>query len=338
MRRTTILRSAALCAVAALVLTACGGGSSSSSGSSASEGGFKVPNLTALDKLGTPEGEVSVLAWPGYVEDGSNDPKVDWVSDFEKESGCKVTVKTFGTSDEAVQLFRTGQYDTVSASGDATLRLIASGDVEPVNTDLISNYPDIFDSPEDAAVELGPRRALRHPPRPRREPAHVAHRPGEAGSRQLVGRVRPGERPEGQGHGVRLAHLHRRRGAVPHDDQARPWDQEPLRPRRRSSWLRLSTLLKAQKANVGEYWSDYLKEIQAFKNGPSTVGTTWQVIANLAQAEKAPVQVVLPKEGATGWSDTWMVGAKSQHKTCAYKFIDHIVSPKTNAASRRVLR
>jgi putative spermidine/putrescine transport system substrate-binding protein len=91
-------------------------------------------------------------------------------------------------------------------------------------------------------------------------------------------------------------------------------------------------LLKAQKANVGEYWSDYLKEIQAFKNGSSTVGTTWQVIANLAQAEKAPVQVVLPKEGATGWSDTWMVGAKSQHKTCAYKFIDHIVSPKTNAA------
>ena len=56
------------------------------------------------------------------------------------------------------------------------------------------------------------------------------------------------------------------------------------------------------------------------------------MIANLAQAEKAPVQVVLPKEGATGWSDTWMVGAKSEHKTCAYKLIDHIVSPKTNAA------
>src|SRR6478609_11076875 len=146
MRRTTILQSAALCAVAALVLTACGGGSSSSSGSSAGEGGFKVPNLTALDKLGTPEGEVSVLAWPGYVEDGSNDPKVDWVSDFEKSSGCKVTVKTFGTSDEAVQLMRTGQYDTVSASGDATLRFIAAGDVEPMNTSLITNYPDIFDA------------------------------------------------------------------------------------------------------------------------------------------------------------------------------------------------
>ena len=128
MRRTTVLRSAALSAVAVLALAACGNSGSSSS-SSTSEGGFKVPNLTALDKLGTPEGEVSVLAWPGYVEDGSNDPKVDWVTDFEKESGCKVTIKTFGTSDEAVQLMRTGQYDTVSASCDATLRLIAAGDV-----------------------------------------------------------------------------------------------------------------------------------------------------------------------------------------------------------------
>jgi putative spermidine/putrescine transport system substrate-binding protein len=61
------------------------------------------------------------------------------------------------------------------------------------------------------------------------------------------------------------------------------------------------------------------------------VGTTWQVIANLAQSEKAPVAVTLPKEGATGWSDTWMVSAKSKHKTCAYKFIDHMVSPQANA-------
>ena len=129
---------------AALALTGCG----SDSGSLGEQGRRRVHRARTskpLDKLGTPEGEVSVLAWPGYVEDGSNDPAVDWVTDFEKESGCKVTVKTFGTSDEAVQLMRTGQYDVVSASGDATLRMIAAGDVEPMNTDLITNYKDIFD-------------------------------------------------------------------------------------------------------------------------------------------------------------------------------------------------
>ena len=53
---------------------------------------------------------------------------------------------------------RTGQYDGVSASGDATLRLIAGGDVAPVNTDLVPNYADVFDGAEGPAVQLGRRR------------------------------------------------------------------------------------------------------------------------------------------------------------------------------------
>jgi putative spermidine/putrescine transport system substrate-binding protein len=90
-------------------------------------------------------------------------------------------------------------------------------------------------------------------------------------------------------------------------------------------------LLKQQKQVIGEYWSDYTKEIQAFKSGDSVVGTTWQVIVNMAQGEKAPVRATLPKEGATGWSDTWMVAAKAAHPNCAYKWLDHIISPKANA-------
>ena len=99
----------------------------------------------ALTEVGEPEGELNLVAWACYVEDGSTDPKVDWVTDFEKETGCQVNVKIGNTSDEMVQLMRTGQYDGVSASGDATLRLIAGGDVAPVNTDLIPNYADVFE-------------------------------------------------------------------------------------------------------------------------------------------------------------------------------------------------
>ena len=97
-----------------------------------------------MQELGAGEGRVDLIAWAGYVEDGSTDPKVDWVTDFEKETGCQVNVKLGNTSDEMVTLMRTGNYDGVSASGDATLRLIAGGDVAPVNTDLIPNYADVF--------------------------------------------------------------------------------------------------------------------------------------------------------------------------------------------------
>jgi putative spermidine/putrescine transport system substrate-binding protein len=90
-------------------------------------------------------------------------------------------------------------------------------------------------------------------------------------------------------------------------------------------------LLKAQRPNIGEYWADYTKEQQAFANGNSQVGTTWQVIANLLEGDKVKVKTTLPKEGATGWSDTWMISSKAQHPNCMYKWMDWIISPKANA-------
>ena len=118
-------------AAAALALAGCGTTGGGSAGQSAQ------PVKT---EIGQGEGQLSILGWPGYAEDGSNDPAVDWVTPFETETGCKVNFKPFGTSDEAVTLMRTGQYDVVSASGDASLRLIAGNDVEPVNMSLLKNY------------------------------------------------------------------------------------------------------------------------------------------------------------------------------------------------------
>ncbi|MFI5429401.1 extracellular solute-binding protein [Aeromicrobium sp. UC242_57] len=92
-------------------------------------------------------------------------------------------------------------------------------------------------------------------------------------------------------------------------------------------------LLKGQRANVGEYWSDYLKEISAFETGDSVIGTTWQVIVNSVDAKKTNVKAILPEEGATGWSDTWMISSKAKSPNCAYAWLNYIDSPKANAAA-----
>ncbi len=139
MKRTVALRVLAAAAAGTFALSACG--SSDSSGGSTA--GFKAPDVPMVKSLGTKEGAVNILAWPGYAEDGSNDPAYDWVTPFEKDTGCKATVKYFGSSDEALNLMKSGDYDVVSASGDATLRLIAGGYVQPVNTDLLKNFADI---------------------------------------------------------------------------------------------------------------------------------------------------------------------------------------------------
>src|SRR5512138_3794705 len=96
-----------------------------------------------LQKLGKGEGQVDIVAWPGYIERGATDKKYDWVTDFEKQTGCKVNVKTAGTSDEMVALMNEGGFDLVTASGDASLRLVAGKRVQPINVKLIPSYSTV---------------------------------------------------------------------------------------------------------------------------------------------------------------------------------------------------
>ncbi|MFF5970242.1 ABC transporter substrate-binding protein [Streptomyces sp. NPDC012769] len=310
-----------------LLVTACGSADPAGSGKS---GGLNPPALKAPTALGAPEGEVNLIAWAGYVEDGSNDPKVDWVSAFEKRTGCQVNAKTAATSDEMVALMKTGRYDAVSASGDASLRLIASGDAAPVNTALVPNYADVFAGLKNKewnsvkGVSYG-----------------IPHGRGANLLMYDTAKVTPA--PDSWSAVFD--------GASAHSGKVTAYDS-PIYIADAALYLKATrpelgitnpyaldqkqfdaavALLRAQNEHVGEYWSDYLKEISAFKSGDSVVGTSWQVIANLAKAEGAEVEVVLPKEGATGWSDTWMVSAKAKHPNCAYKWLDWIVSPKTNA-------
>ncbi|MFE9956764.1 ABC transporter substrate-binding protein [Micromonospora sp. NPDC005299] len=319
----------ALAAVGLLALTGCGDGGTTTGGSG--PGGIKPPKIDKLAALGAGEGQVNVIAWAGYVEDGSTDPKVDWVTDFEKQTGCQVNVKVAGTSDEMVTLMKTGEYDVVSASGDASLRLIYGGDVAPVNTDLISNYKDVFDGlklkqwnsvdgvaygvPHGRGANLLMYRTDVVKPAPTSWGAVF-----DANS-PYQGKITAYDSPIYLADAALYLMKHQ-----PELGIKNPYALDD------KQFAAAVDLLKKQNKLIGEYWSDYTKEVQAFKAGNSVLGTTWQVIASLATADKAPVAAILPEEGATGWSDTWMISAKAKHPNCAYRWMDHIISPKANAA------
>jgi putative spermidine/putrescine transport system substrate-binding protein len=309
-----------------LVLAGCGGGNSGTGGTNK----LTPPKIDKLSALGAGEGQVNLVAWAGYVENGSDDPKVDWVTPFQNKTGCKVNVKVAGTSDEMVTLMKSGEYDAVSASGDATLRLIYGGVVAPVNTDLVPNYADVFDFlklkswnsvdgvpygiPHGWGANLLMYRTDKVSPAPTSWSAVFD------GASAYAGHVTAYDSP------IYIAdaalYLMKHKPALGIKDPYALDDKQ---------LAAAVDLLKAQNKNVGEYWSDYTKEVEAFKSGNSVVGTTWQVIVNLASADKAPVAAVLPSEGATGWSDTWMVAAKAAHPNCAYQWLNWIVSPEVNA-------
>lgn len=299
----------------ALLLTACGTAGGGGGG-------------TEADELGDMEGQVSILAWPGYVEDGSNDPSVDWVSGFEDETGCQVTSKTYGTSDEAFNLMKSGEYDVVAASGDASLRLVAAGDVAPVNTDLLKNYDGIFDFLKMQSWNSvdGVSYGIPHGYGANLLMYNTDVFPDGLDSWSAVfddaaansGKVTAYDSP------IYIADAAVYLMATkPELGIENPYalDETQL--------AAAVDLLKAQRQHIGEYWSDYLKEIQAFETGDSVVGTTWQVIQN--SITTGNTEVVLPKEGTTGWSDTWMIGSKAAHPNCAYAWLDWIASPEVNA-------
>ena len=299
--------------VGMLLVTACGGAGGSG----------------ALTKLGAGEGEVNVIAWAGYVEDGSTDPAVDWVTSFVAETGCKVNVKIGNTSDEMVELMRSGEYDAVSASGDATLRLIDAGDVAPVNTALIPNYADVFG---DLKMK------------PWNSKGDVAYGvPHGRGANLLVYNTDAGPAPDSMT--TMFAADSPYKGKISVYDSPIYIADAALYLMATQPWLGIKDpyaldkaqfdaavkVLEGQKALVGQYWSLYTDQQASLEAGSVTLGTSWQVIVNLATANGAKIGATKAKEGATGWSDTWMVASKAKHPNCAYMWLNHIISPQANA-------
>ena len=323
-----IARIAASAAALAVAVLLAGCSTATTTGGTAA---VTPPKVTELKKLGAGEGQLNIIAWAGYAEDGSNDKTVDWVHPFEQQTGCQVNVKIGNTSDEMVQLMRTGQYDGVSASGDATLRLIYAGDVAPVNTALVPNYATISEFLKKRPWNSvgGQMYGIPHGWGANvlmYNPQVVTDAPTSwgavfGGSSAYKGKVTAYDSP------IYIA------DAALYLMKTKPSlgikDPYSLTEKQLDAAV---ALLKQQNANIGEYWSDYTKEVQAFESGTSVIGTTWQVIANVIGADKkVAVKTVLPTEGATGWSDTWMIASKAKHPNCMYQWMDYITSAKVNA-------
>ena len=89
-------------------------------------------------------------------------------------------------------------------------------------------------------------------------------------------------------------------------------------------------LLKQQRDAGALYWGTYNDQVASYGAGDVTIGTSWQFMVNLMQAENQPIAGVLPDEGSTGWSDTWMIAANAKHPNCMYKWMNHMASAEAN--------
>ena len=301
----------AVLATMAVAVSACG--SSSSSSSSAG-----LPT-----KIGTGEGQLNLVAWEGYAQP-------QWVKPFEKQTGCKVHAKYAGSSDEMVTLMRQGggQYDMVSASGDASLRLIRGGEVTPMNVALVpewKNFIPQLQSPTHNTVDgkhygislqWGPNTLLYNTKSVTPAPTSwsAIYDP------KYKGEVTVPANP------IQIA------DAALYLSKTQPnlgiSDPYELTEAQLNA---AANLLKQQRPLIKKYWALASDEIELFKNGDAVIGAAWPYQYSTLIADKSPVKQIIPSEGATGWADTWMLSANAKHRNCAYKWVNWVSSPKVQA-------
>ncbi len=321
--RTKILL---LAAAASLVAAGCGssGGGSQSTGTQASGQTVPTANLPVLKKIGKGEGQLNLIAWEGYL-----DPL--WVKPFEQQTGCQVNAKYAGSSDEMVTLMKNGgggQYDMVSSSGDADLRILYAGDARPVNINLIPSWKDFypaFQSPPfntidgvhyGVSLQWGPN-VLMYSKKDFSSPPtswSVIY------DSKYKGQVTVPDNP------IQIADA--ALYLKTHNPSLKITDPYELtQPQFQAS----VSLLAKQRPLIEKYWALASQEIFDFKNGNATVGAGWPYQVSTLRADKFPIGDAIPSEGATGWADTWMLAAKAPHPNCAYMWMKYISTPKVQA-------
>ncbi|WP_324013159.1 ABC transporter substrate-binding protein [Aeromonas hydrophila] len=282
--------------------------------------------------LGKGEGQLNIVAWAGYVERGETDKNYDWVTGFEQETGCKVNVKTAATSDEMVALMNEGGFDLVTASGDASLRLIAGGKVQALNLALIPSYGKI-----DPRLQNAPWHTVdgKHYGVPYQWGGNILMYntkvfPKAPDSWSVV--FEEQTLPDGRSNKGRVqafdGPIHIADAALylmSHQPALGIKDPYELNEDQYKAAL---DLLRQQRQLVGRYWHDAFVQIDDFKNEGVVASGSWPFQANTLIADKQPIATTVPKEGVTGWADTSMVHSEAKNLTCAYKWLDHSLNNK----------
>jgi putative spermidine/putrescine transport system substrate-binding protein len=315
------MKFGALAAVAALLLTACGQTNSNTGNTLAQP---PTAGLKALDKIGAGEGQLNLIAWEGYVDDS-------WVKLFTQQTGCTVNAKYAGSSDEMVSLMKDGgggQYDMVSASGDADLRLIYGGDVRPMNEKLIPDWPNFqtyFKNPPyntvngvhyGISLQWGPNVLLYNTKKFANPPTSWAAVYDPSNKGLVTAYDYPITIADAA---LYLSKSQPKLGIKDPYELTKPQFDAAVK------------LLTDQRQLIKKYWGLASDEISMFQNGDVYIGAAWPYQTIQLKAAHAPVADTIPSEGATGWGDTWMLATKAPHPNCAYLWTAYVSTAKVQA-------
>jgi putative spermidine/putrescine transport system substrate-binding protein len=215
-----------------------------------------------------------------------------------------------------------GQYDLVSPSGDASLRLIKSGSVAPLDTSKLTNFDDLapqLQSPSFNTVDgkhygisfmWGANVLIYNADKVKTAPTSwaVIYDPANKG------KITVPNNP------IQIA-----------DPALQFFGKQDPYALDQATLTKVTDKLKAQKPLVKKYWVLATDFESLFKSGDAVYGAGWPLMTNDLKKAGMNVKEVIPSEGVTGWSDSWMISTKAKHPICAYQYMNYVTSPEVQA-------
>ena len=223
-----------------------------------------------------------------------------------------------------------GGFDLVTASGDASLRLVAGKRVQPINTDLIPSWGNIDPRLKDAGwftvggvhygvpYQWGPNVLMYNTdtfPTPPTSWNVVFEKMDLPDGKTNEGRVQAYDGPIHIADAALYLMTHQ-----PDLKITSPYELNE------AQYKAALDLLRVQRTLVGRYWHDAMIQIDDFKNEGIVASGSWPFQVGMLVADKQPIASTVPSEGATGWADTTMLATDAAHPNCAYKWMEHTLS------------
>ncbi|MEO5873576.1 MAG: extracellular solute-binding protein [Streptosporangiaceae bacterium] len=282
-------------------------------------------SVTPVASQGAGEGALSLVSMSGNLEEGATDPRVDWVTPFERATGCQVTLRQAYSGQQVYDRLADGGVDGGLVPPEVADRLIRENHVAPVNTRLVESFKDLDPALRDQVKRDGRSYGV----------------PFLWGAGQLMYDSQRTAAPTSWGSVFDAAQNRPYRGRVVLPDSPLLLADAALYLKAHQRSLKIkdpfeltAVQLEAatalvEKSGVRNFWTDRTDVIEDFTTGDAVLGVAGTDVLDSLSRGGRPVAAGGPKEGATAWLDTWMIATGAPHPGCMYKWLDWSGSPQT---------
>jgi putative spermidine/putrescine transport system substrate-binding protein len=332
-RRAARRLSAVLPALAGVVLlvAGCSGGSGTHAGGAAPAGTAG----TASSSASASQNMLRLVVPPGPVQNGNVIPQVDWVTPFQKQTGCQVYLKNANSDAQAAKDITTGgsYYSGVLASPEVAGQLISTKAVAPLNTALIPGFSSLAGALRTAPSGVAGGRTYAVPYAwdsyvTGYQPGTVKPAPQDwsalfapASAARYAGKI---TMPDSVAT-IALAALYLK-SAQPSLGITDPFELD------QAQFAAATQAVNAVRPNIGTFWSQDSTVIGQLGDGQDVLGAVMtHQIGEMARAglpaAGVQAQATAARSGATiGYVQSWLMSAHAGNKSCMYRWMSWTAS------------